>query len=207
MINSEFSLIFNSFGEIETKIIIATEDATVSANEPNNNFGDENQLQVGIEFDVLEAFIKFDFSNAPKKIEEAFLELEVNRFATYNSLEIYETPTNWSEYTITWNTAPEPGIRVAYAFIGGLRIYSFDITKALLGDQDSFSFCLTYPYQWIGIASRECSSEYSPPQIIFFFAVDAFPTIFTSIFVGIITASILGLILHKIYYKKEKSTT
>ena len=203
MFNSEFSLFLNPFVREDSKSLIAIEDATISANEPTNNFGEDIRLKVGIEVDVLEAFIKFDLSKAPRDYNRIILKLEITDISSSGYLEFYETNTSWSEYTITWDNAPQQEVRVASGFIYTVGNINFELTEDILINQNMYSFCVTFSSQKIEITSRECTKEYTPPKIVIYFNTSNLSNIFTSIFVGIITSAILGLVLHRIYYRKD----
>ena len=204
VINSEFSLILSPIVALnKTRSIVATEDATIRAQDPTSNFGGNPELQIGYELDWLEAFIKFDLLSAPKDFKKAVLKLEWTYLSIIIVLEIYQTSTNWSEYSITWDNAPQERISITSGIVDYNGILRYEITEVLLEDQDSCSICLTsFTSHWIYIASRECSSEYNPPRVIFHFDDNALPSIFLSIVIGLVASCILGLILYQIYYKK-----
>lgn len=206
---SEFSLILWPVVAInKTRSVVAIEDSTISADDPISNFGGDIQLQIGYEFDWLEAFIKFDLSDIPKDFNKAILKLEWTYLSIIIVLEIYETSSNWSEYSITWDNAPQERILIASGIVEN-RVLSYEITEALTVDQDWFSICLTsYTSHWICIASRECSSVYNPPRIVFYTNINNFSISFTNVviglIIGIIFTGILGLFIHKRYYKNSR---
>lgn len=206
----QISLVLNpGIGLKETESITAVEDATIDAFETTLNYGNESHLEVGLGYDWLEALIKFDLSNSPEDFYKAELKLEFTSFSHFDTitslLEIYETTTNWSEYTITWENAPSHGVLITSGYVAEVGMYSFQITEAVLGILINWSICFTSDTEdWIRIASKQCSSSYYPPRIIFYYNTSDLPTLLVGIIVSLVGLSIIVVVLYKRYSKKRE---
>lgn len=188
-----------------TKSIIAVQDSTIDAYNSNSNYGGDESLEVGHFVDWLKSFIKFDLSEAPENFHTAELRLEFSYIEATSVLSVYETSSQWSEYSITWNNAPAEGGIVISSQIAEEVIYVIDITDDIEGETGYYSLCLTSSNtHWLIIASRQCYSWYDPPTIVFTYTVSDLPFIIGGVVAVVVIGTIIIVIVYSKANKKKK---
>ncbi|MCI0391644.1 MAG: DNRLRE domain-containing protein [Acidobacteria bacterium] len=100
------------------------EDAFTQASTPNQNFGPNSNLRVGV---GINSYLKFDFSALPpatsgSDVTKATLRLWVNTATTAGSFDVRRVIGTWDEETITANSAPSLGS----ADVSGIQITTQD---------------------------------------------------------------------------------
>lgn len=181
----------------------AIADATVEASYPTSNYGGAILLYVGHFNDWLEAYIKFDLSDAPHSFLKAELQLDFTYVEAHSLVYCYETSTNWSEYTITWESAPSHGAIVGIVNISDEIAYKIDMTEELQNKSGLWSVCLASPnMNWLNLISRE-TSLYEPPQVFYTYEISVLPIIRSTIVVVGCFGGILGLAFY-IKYRKDR---
>ncbi|MFX1419429.1 MAG: DNRLRE domain-containing protein [Promethearchaeota archaeon] len=202
------------------KAITATANATIDEYNPDSNNGGSSALKIGYwildkyggsqrpEESFWISYIKFDLSDAPTNFNKAELKLEFLFVVTADILEIYETSSLWSEYSITWNNAPSNGDLIAKSYVSEEIVYSFNVTDLIGEISGSWSICLTLnDSNWMLLASRQCYSEYEPPQIIFYYRNNVIPLIRDLGLAIILIIAIFGFVALYSYWKKRNVVT
>jgi hypothetical protein len=98
-----------------------TDDSYTQQNTPNANNGNAGTLDVlGSATAARRAYIRFNTQPLPpgltaSNVSIATLDLFVNTVATGGTFDVYLVSSPWTENTITFNTAPTLGLRVASA--------------------------------------------------------------------------------------------
>ena len=137
-------ILLPGFALEEKKSIIAVENATVDAYNPDINYGGSHELEIGYwishsnfggsqptKFSDWSAYIKFDLSEAPNNFHNAELRLDCIYTETNILVSIYETSNDWDEFSINWNNAPPQGAWVSYNYIAEELVYKIDVLNAI----------------------------------------------------------------------------
>lgn len=190
----------------DNKSFISIADSFIDEGDPDANFGGFTYLNVGYSNNWTKSFIKFDLLNAPFNFHKA--ELRIGFISVENSslLEIHETDTGWSEYSITWNNSPLFGDSIASETIPeGIQLFKhikFDITDDLENVTGYWS---------IGLASSNVSllkiapKEHAPAPIIMFYYQTSDLLMFGKItLVASIGLVIVGVVFYQVRIKKPK---
>lgn len=120
-------------------------DAYVTSQTPNNNWGRFSELDVGgIEGDYYRIWLKFDLSAIPQGVNITGATLSLHcwgKLYSYDSpfnATVYSAPDTWTEYGITWNSAPAPTSSVSTAFLSGKIFvrYVWNVTDAVRSEYD-----------------------------------------------------------------------
>ena len=186
----------------ETKTFITIADSTIDLSQPTTNYGGAEDLEVGALIDWLEAYIKFDLSNAPSSFSKAELSLEFIYVQATIQIYIYETSTSWGEYTITWNNAPPYGNPIASVIVSDEDFYNIDITNDVQSESRNWSIVLTsLETSWLRLASKQNTGLYEPPKIVYSVHVSDLPLI---IGITIPSMAIVAVIGGLIYFRHKK---
>ncbi|MFX1278402.1 MAG: type II CAAX prenyl endopeptidase Rce1 family protein [Promethearchaeota archaeon] len=205
IIISNFMLILSPVLALEESIsFIAIEDATVDKNNPDTNYGGENDLKVAHGTNWYESFLKFNLTGVPDNFTRAVLKVKIISFEANNTLRVFRTGNEWSEFNITWNNRPSKEIGILPPRkITKKGTYLIDLTfgfdYAMLGYPSTlllesliWSICInTNDDNTISMASKQGDNRYFPPKLIFYYEVSNIPifwggTIGTLIIIGVI---------------------
>lgn len=186
----------------ETETFTTIADSTIDLSQPTTNYGGEEELEVGGLIDWLEAYIKFDLSNAPNSFHKAELRLEFIYVQSTIQIYIYETLTSWGEFTITWNNAPAYGNPVASVIVSNEDLYNIDITDDVQSESGNWSITLTsLEMNWLRLASKQQTGLYEPPKIVYSYHVSDLPIILG---ITIPIVAVVAVIGGLIYYRHRK---
>lgn len=126
--------------------VASSDDATISAASPAQNFGAANTLETSGGAAALSTYLRFDLSAVETPILAAKLSLRVPTNAQGGAATLrLVSNTNWSQSTLTFANAPAAGSPLA-SHPGCSRdgTVSYDVTAAVLADADDIvSFALT----------------------------------------------------------------
>jgi hypothetical protein len=142
----------------------------VDEDEPDDNEGDEQRLQVdGESGTTLETYIRFSITGISGTVEKASLRVYAeNDEDTDNGPAIYMSDPVWEESEITWNTRP---VRTSNALdnkqeIGGGTWVEYNVTSQVIKD-GMYSFALVRDSSdGIEFSSREGDN---PPELVITF--------------------------------------
>ncbi|NME66802.1 CBM96 family carbohydrate-binding protein [Flammeovirga aprica] len=120
-----------------TTTLTATDDATINENQPDLNGNWTNVEIRGKENVTVIGLFKFnikDIINKPE-IRSAKLKLYTNSLEDNVNLSLFEAyGDSWKESSITWNSKPSKGAKVAETTINSVgKYFEFDITKYIKG--------------------------------------------------------------------------
>ncbi|KAL7539010.1 hypothetical protein ACHAXR_008953 [Thalassiosira sp. AJA248-18] len=88
-------------------IYIPTDDASILMDDGDANFGRGDQLKVDGYGGVYNSLLRFDLSSVEKgTVEQAILRLYARDGSPSGGTLVTTRNTEWSQYTVTWNTAP-----------------------------------------------------------------------------------------------------
>ena len=120
-----------------------TDDAYVSSDYPNNNYGSSENLRARY-FADLEAkypsYLKFDISSLPSGITvtEALLKLYVNYRVTNSPIYVKSASDDWDESTITWNNRASVGTtKLDVVTVNADGWFSWDVTSYVQDEVDA----------------------------------------------------------------------
>ena len=139
-------------------------DATVRQDRPDRNLGADEVIE-GDASPVKDALLTFDVGGSGgRNVASATLELFVTNSSPDGGTVSLVTDTNWSEDTVTWNTAP-PGDGGQVATIGdvdtGMRV-SVDVTTGITGDGPVSFRIWSLSANGVDYASKEDASGRGP---------------------------------------------
>jgi hypothetical protein len=166
----------------------AIEDADISQAYPTTNNGASSSMYVGYDdyhtpgWEILRSMIKFDVSEIPAStsISSAVLRVYYTGYYDYagysRTITSYRISSNWSEASVTWNTAPS--IAETYGTVSLIAAsssfgwYSIDVTNLVRGwvngTLPNYGVMLRGPEQsgsdssWRNFATKEAGSSYTP---------------------------------------------
>jgi uncharacterized repeat protein (TIGR01451 family) len=174
----------SAYSILLVKQVYQTDDAFVSGNAPDNNYGGDF-LYVGRRGNLpVRSFLKFDLSVIPggSTIENASLNLttRVNDgttggvFGGGENVQCHPVDNdNWSQGTITWNNAPWPSVGNTLdtkSVTQDFTLYSWEVTNFVtgeLGGNNEVSFSMigagenTSPDHWARFYSKESGPSVS----------------------------------------------
>ncbi|UCE26788.1 MAG: DNRLRE domain-containing protein [Candidatus Coatesbacteria bacterium] len=88
----------------------ASKDAGIWENDPNENYGDWEDLWTGYDSGFLDSLIKFDGLDAYAGVTVVYAELNLYCFDEWGPLDnnnrVLRVDNVWNENTVTWNNAP-----------------------------------------------------------------------------------------------------
>ena len=88
-------------------VLTPSDDATIVANHPDQNYGSENTLQVDNDSGVLDSLIRFDMSDIDTStVASATLRLYCTDGSDSGGILGKTTVLNWNEGSVTWGNAP-----------------------------------------------------------------------------------------------------
>lgn len=147
----------------QTSTLVAVADASVSASQPNENFGSRTTLEVDASTEK-RAYLTFDIRGISGAVSRAVVRLDVTD-ASSTGGSIAPTGAGWSESTITFNTRPAP-TAAALSSVGEATVgewVEFDVTPAVTGN-GLVSFVISSDNaNGVDYASRETGN---PPQLV-----------------------------------------
>ena len=166
----------------------AVEDADISQAYPTTNNGASASMYVGYDdlhdpdWQILRSLIKFDVSEIPAStsISSAVLRVYYAGYYDYanysRTITSYRIGSNWSEASVTWNTAPSIGETYGtvslIAASSSFGWYSIDVTNLVRGwingTLPNYGVMLRGPEHsgsdssWRSFATKEAGSSYTP---------------------------------------------
>lgn len=152
--------------------IQAKEDADVKSTEPDTNFGDSEDLGVGVSFSyTLVAYIQFDITYLERQdIESISLRLRfVHLSGATSFFDLSFVESNWVEESITYNSQPSIIEFTSKSSLIGLMhgdSKSFSLKTEYLDNRDIISFKLEYSSGIIVIQSKEAGVEADAPTLV-----------------------------------------
>lgn len=175
-----FVVVFFTFGLLlfvpivrASKVEIqAKEDADVKSTEPDTNFGDSEDLGVGVSFSyTLVAYIQFDITYLERQdIESISLRLRfVHLSGATSFFDLSFVESNWVEESITYNSQPSIIEFTSKSSLIGLMhgdSKSFSLKTEYLDNRDIISFKLEYSSGIIVIQSKEAGVEADAPTLV-----------------------------------------
>lgn len=150
----------------------AKEDAHVKSTEPDTNFGDSEDLGVGVDFGyILVSYIQFDITYLERQdIESISLRLRfVHLSGVGSSFDISFVESNWVEGSITYNSQPSIIEFTSTSLLMSLKhgdSKSFSLKTEYLDNRNFISFKLEYSSGIIVIQSKEAGVEANAPTLI-----------------------------------------
>lgn len=142
---------------VNTHKIGPTDDATVIKGGPNKNFGREPELKIDADPGEKKSYLRFDFSRVNiSSIKKATLRLFAVKSAPFGGSFMKITRNDWSEDSISWNTAP----KVDGAFLGTIpeivesKWYELDVTSAIT-ESGPLSICIVGNHDVIAMYSSK----------------------------------------------------
>ncbi len=153
--------VVNQVGTLSSLEIPVSADAYVRQGSPTTNFGAAAFLQIRTTAAGIGArsFLQFDLRSIAGSVVSAKLRLHVND-APISQLTVMRTDSNWTESTVTWNSAPTLGPIVAQA--SGLNpqtSYDVDVTSAVqLGAINAFALASDQDGWYLQFGSKESSA-------------------------------------------------
>lgn len=109
----------------------AIADAQVNSNNPDANFGADNQLRCdGVRF----PFLQFNVTNIPTNATIAAVTLKVFcTSAAGDTIEVHRTGANWAEDSLTWNNRPNVRTNIldSIAVTQTNTWYAFDVASTI----------------------------------------------------------------------------
>ena len=122
----------------------ADHDAWVTARHPSRNLGSDSVMRVSSN-PVKRAFVRFTVGELPGAVQKAVLRLHAQSDAP-RGFHVYSTAAGWTEETITYANAPQPGalVATAAAFTERDTWREIDVTSAVLGP-GTRAFVVTAP--------------------------------------------------------------
>jgi hypothetical protein len=122
----------------------ADHDAWVTDRHPSRNLGSQGVLRVGSN-PVKRTFLRFTVGALPGAVQKAVLRLHAQSDAP-KGFHVYSTAAGWTEETITYANAPQPGalVATAAAFTERDTWREIDVTSAVLGP-GTRAFVVTAP--------------------------------------------------------------
>ena len=118
-------------------------DAYVKQSKPDRTYGLVDTVNVSGTDDPRKGYLRFTIASVSGSITHAVLRLYVDDNGTKDGPALYGTSTNWSETTITWNTAPPAGALIDDK--GALpknTWVEYDITALVAGGNGTYSVLL-----------------------------------------------------------------
>ena len=117
-------------------VLSPTDDATIRANRPDRNLGSKTTLEVDASSEK-GTLLRFDVAGVgSQSVVSATLRLHVVNASNDGGDWTSTSATNWSEDTVTWNTAPDAD-GVFLASLGSVRVgnwVALDVTALVSGD-------------------------------------------------------------------------
>ena len=184
--------------------IQAKEDADVKSTEPDTNFGDSEDLGVGVSFSyTLVAYIQFDITYLERQdIESISLRLRfVHLSGATSFFDLSFVESNWVEESITYNSQPSIIEFTSKSSLIGLMhgdSKSFSLKTEYLDNRDIISFKLEYSSGIIVIQSKEAGVEADAPTLLINYLEPSISTIpGYQLFLLISALSIILIIIKK----------
>jgi len=149
-------------------VLSPSDDATILAEHPDENYGQDASLQVDNDSGVYEALIKFDVSGLEtSSISSAILRLYCVDGSDAGGIFGKTTTSNWDESSVTWSAAPAAyGLPIqTLGPVEKAKWYEIDVTNLFSdGSMDAVSLRITSSsWNRAGYSSKEGSE---PPQLV-----------------------------------------
>lgn len=184
--------------------IQAKEDADVKSTDPDTNFGDSEDLGVGVSFsNILISYIQFDITYLERQdIESISLRLRfVHLSGTGVFFDLSFVESNWVEESITYNSQPSIIEFTSSSSLIGLMhgdSKSFSLKTEYLDNRNFISFKLEYSSGIIIIQSKEAGVEANAPTLVINYPESSISTIpGYQLFLLISALSIIIIIIRK----------
>jgi hypothetical protein len=189
--------LFVPIGRASTELVEVKEDSDVRSDEPDTNYGDEETIAAGVNFDdTIITYIQFDISNLiPSDIERIQLRLRVTYIVLgLGVIKLSFVESNWVEESITYNTQPSL-IEFTSQFwdaklIAGDYMF-FSIKKDYLNQGNVISFKIEKASGMVIYHSKEGGVTGNNPTVVityaepFVFPLWAIPIIIVGALVGV----------------------
>ncbi|MFX1490013.1 MAG: DNRLRE domain-containing protein [Promethearchaeota archaeon] len=171
----------------DIKTISSIKAASVTALNPDTNYGNDVDLAVGGTLSTwCKTYIEFDIRNLPSNIQKVKLILNIYDLDAAMDLDIYIASDSWSESTVTWNNRPSRLETIGTAGITSTGVWSLTLTGVdltLYGNYITFELD-SIDTDFMFIRSDDTSS---PPKI------DIYPVESTT--GGLPLGAIIGIIV------------
>ena len=156
-------------------VLSPTDDATILAANPNENYGSDSSLQVDNDSGVYDALIKFDLSGLDTSaVSSATLRLYCIDGSDAGGIFGKTITSNWDESSVTWDTAPAAYGSPIHSLgsVEKATWYEIDVTSLFSGGSlDTVSIRMTSSsWNRAGYSSKE---GLHPPQLVIQGAEDA----------------------------------
>jgi hypothetical protein len=157
----------------QTIEIKATQDAYVSQDYPDTNYGSNTSLRVHKTLPREDVFLYFDISSM---VEQNFssVMLRIRLFgSTATTLEVFPIEQSWDENTITWNNVPDvnTSIMCSQYFTAGLGFRYVNVTTIVLNwtsiIMPNFGFYLRTTINGLAFFAKEYTNEDYHPTLEF----------------------------------------
>jgi hypothetical protein len=149
----------------DTKTVSSQKAASVTALNPDTNYGNDVDLAVGGSVSTwCKTYIEFDIRNLPSNIQKVKLILDIYDLDATMDLDIYIASDSWSESTVTWNNRPSRLETIGTAGITSTGVWTITLTGVdltLYGNYITFELD-SINTDFMFIRSDDTSS---PPQI------------------------------------------
>jgi hypothetical protein len=190
----------------DTKSFITIADSFVDEGNPDTNYGGYTYLKVGYHNNWTKTYLKFDLSDAPNKFTKVELRVAILYVENSSTIDLFETNSGWSEYSITWNNAPSFGKNISSVFIPEeIELYKhikIDITNKLQNVSDLWSIGINSSIKHpIRILPKE---GYPEPLIMFYYQTSDVLMYSKLILVFSIGLVIVGVVFYQLRISKSR---
>lgn len=151
-------------------VLTPSDDATIVANHPSENYGSEQMLQVDDDSGVLDALIRFDLSDIDtRRVASATLRLYCTNKSDSGGILGKTTSSNWNENLVTWASAPA-AFGAPIHSLGPVETamwYEIDVTHLFSGGNNNAVSIRMTSNSWdrAGYSSKEGPE---PPQLVLY---------------------------------------
>ncbi|QEE16343.1 DNRLRE domain-containing protein [Promethearchaeum syntrophicum] len=152
---------------------VAEQDTYIDADYPSSNYGGQDWFYVGDNNRSI-ALLSFNFTDKPAEYLRAEIALDFWSVGETTEVEIFNT-SSWEESSVTWNTKPSFGNKIATFTLTGDGIININVTDYIEGDQLFLAVCCDLgSFDTIIIYSREYEyGENNLPYLIWTYLEDA----------------------------------
>ena len=153
--------------------IKATQDAYVSQDYPDTNYGSNSSINVHHTLPKEDGFLYFDINSMMEQTYSSVM-LKFYLFgSTATTLDVFPVEQSWNEDTITWNNFPDVNMSIMCSqyFSVGLGFRYINVTTIVSNWTSTiipnFGFYLRTTINFINFYSKEASNEDNHPTLVF----------------------------------------